>query len=1192
MNSSHTMFLSVIIVLVIVNKIFSQQAPKIELHPNSIIVNVSDPVTLECRVSGEPKPKVTWLKDGHQIEIDNFKSKYTLIHGSNLFIFAATLGRHNKSDSGVYQCKAENELGTAISHNASLMITFLRDDFRDLPKSRQVKSGSQVIIECKAPKGYPEPIIYWIKNNQKLAPDSNIIYPNGTLLIPNSSLNDNGEYICVAKNDAGFKKSPPAYLNVFEKPTIIDSPQDSQHKFRDKVEFKCEATGFPKPQIEWKKDGLYENIPIKSIIQDSSLIIPSIDHKDEGEYTCVATNQLASVERKFIVTVYDKPSFTKQMNNITIGIESKSLLIECNAKGKPAPVIYWAKSAASQFQSGSISQDDFIILENGNLFIEKLSKKYEGIYLCQASNEFGSIESKTVLYVKQLKLRSPPIILYNPQNQTIPINTQANLECATQSDAFDEKSIVKWFKDNNELNLVNSLKYRLLETGELVINMVQKVDSGFYQCAVMNSYSETRSFVSYLNVENPQNQFVEFQRNHLNSALPTAPGQPIILQVNTNSLTLSWQASAHSGHSPVRSFLIEYYSPEWPSLLPGWTILIEEIPVHITSYQITNLSPDTYYMFTVRAKNSQGFGPPSPVSDLVRTQFESVIPYSNKQDLIEKALTGEIIQLNEPPQILSSTSINITWKLFKSSHLIQGFYIKYRPVGTNEYLIEDLATNKFNYYILNNLKKFTSYEILIEPYSGTFKGSESNIIIGKTLEDIPSHSPLNVNIEIINTHTLSIKWQSIPIEFMNGIIMGYRIACAANDTKHSINLNTNSTTRAIIIGNLITDMKYCIKIAAFNKIGTGPYTAMKCIEMNFKQRSSLQESKIPNIIQEAWFLGLVCLIFGSLVLVCVLYFVWLFYKRRLIIKKSSSKKYLSNNSTLLSESRIDKNGNRYKLVGNDAHVWLDTMQSDEPKKTPSPDPQYAEVYGPANPYATSGLFIKPEHNLYNILSYQQTMPNMINSSYTIKLLNEPDQKKIIKYLQTQTQSQTNTPKVPLKALQQRVKSVESSQVTVNMTQQQLLNYLTHQYGQHCQQAYQQPSVPIVPPPSLPQCMQQWSDPSNSSSLVSNLTSNSTLSRNGSTFTAQQYVNRTKQLNLQQQSQQQDYSSISPEDEVADEFRFINQKNPVANETNHTTDAYLNLEPDISQSSTKKFLFLNQNNLNSNEIYISDEMVIL
>lgn len=37
----------------------------------------------------------------------------------------------------------------------------------------------------------------------------------------------------------------------------------------------------------------------------------------------------------------------KTLPNYTFGFETKSLMIECNARGYPQPVIYWAKSTNS-----------------------------------------------------------------------------------------------------------------------------------------------------------------------------------------------------------------------------------------------------------------------------------------------------------------------------------------------------------------------------------------------------------------------------------------------------------------------------------------------------------------------------------------------------------------------------------------------------------------------------------------------------------------------------------------------------------------------------------------------------------------------------------------------------------------------------------------------------------------------------
>jgi len=200
---------------------------------------------------------------------------------------------------------------------------------------------------------------------------------------------------------------------------------------------------------------------------------------------------------------------------------------------------------------------------------------------------------------------------------------------------------------------------------------------------------------------------------------------------------------------------------------------------------------------------------------------------------LERALTGEVIQLNEPAHVLSSTSISLNWTILKSASLIEGFHIKYKPIGAKHpYKTLAIKDKHKRSAVLTHLAKFTPYEILIEPFSGPIRGSESNIVQAKTLEDLPTQSPLDLDVQLDSITSMSVKWQPPPANHMNGVILGYKISCIANETKFSLNLNTNSTTRAIIIGNLIKDMKYCVQVAAFTKKGTGPFTVHKCLVMS------------------------------------------------------------------------------------------------------------------------------------------------------------------------------------------------------------------------------------------------------------------------------------------------------------------------------------------------------------------------
>ena len=241
------------------------------------------------------------------------------------------------------------------------------------------------------------------------------------------------------------------------------------------------------------------------------LVVAELRAQDEGHYTCVASNQLGSTQARTHLVVNERPRFIRTPANVTHGVESKSLVLECNARGRPQPIVRWSKwSSSSSVAVPLVDSAEYLITAGGHLFIERLSvERHEAVFVCTASNEQGSsVEARTQVLVRPLLRTRPPLIAYQPQNQTVPINTQVLLECAVvvvdddhgtetayddEDDDDDEERdsssssssaavAISWFKatraDSPGKQLATagaSLKYRLVdETGSLEINNVQK----------------------------------------------------------------------------------------------------------------------------------------------------------------------------------------------------------------------------------------------------------------------------------------------------------------------------------------------------------------------------------------------------------------------------------------------------------------------------------------------------------------------------------------------------------------------------------------------------------------------------------------------------------------------------------------------------------------------------------------------
>uniref|UniRef100_A0A8C1E692 Roundabout, axon guidance receptor, homolog 3 (Drosophila) n=1 Tax=Cyprinus carpio carpio TaxID=630221 RepID=A0A8C1E692_CYPCA len=790
--------------------------PRIVEDPSDLIVSKGEPATLNCKAEGRPMPTVEWYKDGEHVETDKDdpRSHRMLLPSGSLFFLRIVHGRRSKPDEGVYTCVARNYLGEAVSRNASLEVAILRDDFRQPPNDVVVAAGEPAVLECVPPRGHPEPTVSWKRNNVRVNDkDGRISMRGGKLMISHTRKSDAGMYVCVGTNMVGERDSDPAELVVFERPVFIRRPVNQIVLAEETVDFSCEVHGDPAPTVRWNRDegelprGRFE------IRGDNSLRLVRVRAEDEGTYTCVTENSVGKTEASAVLQVHVPPQIDVRPQD-QVAAQGRTVTFQCGTQGNPLPAVFWQKEGSQMllFPGQPPSQSGrYSVSMSGELSISDVHSEDSGYYICQAISVAGSVLAKALLEVETGPSDLvPPIIRQGPANQTLALGSSALLQCHGMGSPIPS---VRWEKDGESV-LSDDIHISLMENGTLHISGLKETDSGMYTCVASSSTGEM-SWSGTVTVKATGTSSVPRVSQSLQ--LPGPPQKPVVTDVTSNSVTLTWQPNPHEGGAAVTSYIIEAFSQ---SVGSTWQTVADL--VRLEKHTVSGLYPNTVYLFIIRAVNSYGLSDPSPISEPVRTQ-DGPEGQGTDQAHVQMDLGGVKVRL-QTPKVLSPTSVQITWTLDQHPRYIEGYRMYYRPVGS-AWMIQDVKAGPLHTAVLTELHRGKEYEFKMRPYYNEFQGIDSEIAVVRTPDEVLSGPPQGVSVvQLSNSSTVRVSWQPPPPDVPEELILEYRVWCVGNESQQMINRSVDGDTLWVLLDGLLPESMYRVQVAAVTIAGVGTYS--------------------------------------------------------------------------------------------------------------------------------------------------------------------------------------------------------------------------------------------------------------------------------------------------------------------------------------------------------------------------------
>ncbi|KAM5280542.1 contactin-6 [Ctenodactylus gundi] len=575
--------------------------PEWEQKIQNTYLSIYDSLFWECRASGKPNPRYTWLKNGEhlhpeeRIQVENGTLVITML---------------NTSDSGIYQCVAENRYQT-IYANAELRVLASAPDFSKNPikKNSVVQVGGNIVIECK-PQAFPGAAISWKRGTENLRPSKRVFFlEDGSLKIYNVTRADAGSYTCEATNQFGSAKNTGSLI-VKEKTVIIVPPSKMDVTVGESIVLPCQVSHDPSIEVVfvWSFNGViidfkkgmahFERIGGESV---GDLMIRNIQLNHSGKYQCTVQTTLEQLSAEADVIVRGPPGPPEDVRVDHIS----STTSQINWRPGPdnnSPIQIFTVQTRTPFSVGWQAVATVPEILNGqtyNATVVGLSSWVEYEFRVVAGNSIGIGEPSKPSELLRTKASVPVVAPVNVNGgggcrselvitwEPIPEELQ-NGEGFGYIVMFRPVGSTTWTKER--VALVESSRFVYRNESIMPLSPFE-VKVGVYNHEGEGPLS-TVSIV-YSGEDGPQ----------------LAPKGTSVQSFSASEMEVSWNAIAWNRNT---GRVLGYEVLYWTDDSKESTIGKIRVSGNVTTQNITGLKANTIYFASVRAYNTAGMGPSSP----------------------------------------------------------------------------------------------------------------------------------------------------------------------------------------------------------------------------------------------------------------------------------------------------------------------------------------------------------------------------------------------------------------------------------------------------------------------------------------------------------------------------------------------------------------------------------------------------